>query len=162
MIAFRRHRLLAVLLLCCVLPAAAAEVVAHPGHADASLTRSTLRGMFGMRLRAWPDGTPVRVFVLDDTEALHQAFCESVLQMFPYQLRQNWDRLLYSGTGQVPTVVHSEEEMLRRVASTPGAIGYVGTYSAPPRPAPAKTVAGKARPPEILPAADPIKVIHVR
>jgi hypothetical protein len=46
------------------------------------------------------------------------------LQLFPYQLRRAWDRQLFSGTGQAPTVVADEQEMLRRVAATPGAIGY--------------------------------------
>ena len=36
-----------------------------------------------------------------------------------------WDRLVFSGTGQAPDTVTSTEEMLARVASTPGAIGYL-------------------------------------
>jgi hypothetical protein len=50
--------------------------------------------------------------------------------MFPYQLRRVWDRQLFSGTGQAPSVVTSQDEMLRRVAATPGAIGYVASLPA--------------------------------
>jgi hypothetical protein len=139
--------------------ASAAEVIAHGTQSEATLTRSALRGMFGMRLRAWPDGTPVRVFVLDDADPLHQEFCESVLEMFPYQLRQNWDRLLYSGTGQVPIVVHSEEEMVKRVADTAGGIGYVRSYK-PTRAA--KPAPKNAKSKEAPAAAEPVKVLHVR
>jgi hypothetical protein len=103
----------------------AAELIANQKGADADISRAFLRGMFGMRLRAWPDGTPVRVFVLADDSATHVAFCTEILQMYPYQLRQNWDRLVYSGTGQPPIQVGSEEELVRRVAETPGAVGYI-------------------------------------
>ncbi|MCU7958635.1 MAG: hypothetical protein KZQ58_01275 [gamma proteobacterium symbiont of Bathyaustriella thionipta] len=34
-------------------------------------------------------------------------------------------RLLFSGLGQAPIEVESEQEMLHRVEQTPGAIGYL-------------------------------------
>lgn len=106
-------------------PCLAAEVVVNAQQEQNSISRSLLRGMFGMRLRAWPDGTPVRVFVLEDNEPAHVEFCKSVLRVYPYQLRQDWDRLVYSGTGQQPIIVRSEAMLLSKVAETPGAIGYV-------------------------------------
>jgi hypothetical protein len=133
-------------------PAAAAEVVVNAARPEASLSRSLVRGMFGMRVRAWPDGAPVRVFVLADSDPLHQEFSKSVLQMYPYQLRQNWDRLLYSGTGQPPVLVSSEAELLQRVAETPGAIGYVRAL---PKSDPNSTRPGSE------PAAN-VKVLNVR
>ena len=140
-------------------PAGAVDVIAHPSHADDGIARAQLRGVFGMRVRAWPDGTPVRVFVLADDSSVHTEFSKAILQMYPYQLRQNWDRLLYSGTGQPPIQVGSEEEMLRRVAETPGAIGYVEQYRPAAASPAAKPVRGRAAPsPE--PAA--VRVLNVR
>jgi len=73
-------------------------------------------------------------------------FCKQILGVFPHQYRAAWDRLVYSGTGQAPlevaseeemharlagtrgearVVVGSEEEMRARVAGTSGAIGYL-------------------------------------
>lgn len=109
--------------------AAAADVVANRDATYSEISRPFLRGMFGMRVRAWPDGTPVRVYVLPDSHSTHVEFCTEVLQMYPYQLRQNWDRLVYSGTGQPPVEVATPEELLRRVAETPGAIGYLGAQN---------------------------------
>lgn len=137
-------------------PGSAADVIAHPGYPEPHIARPLLRGVFGMRIRAWPDGTPVRVFVLEDSHPVHQEFAKSVLQMYPYQLRQNWDRLLYSGTGQPPIVVASEEELLRRVAETPGGIGYLSEYRPPVPPPPSKSKT-PAKPPAAI-----VKVLHVR
>lgn len=141
--------------------AGAADVIANPAYPQGDIARSLLRGVFGMRVRAWPDGRPVRVFVLADDSPVHQDFTKSQLQMYPYQLRQNWDRLLYSGTGQPPIVVTSEQEMIRRVAETPGAIGYVGRYEAPPAPA-AKPAKGRKAPAPASPPPPPVKVLHVQ
>lgn len=101
------------------------EVIVHPGVGVRHLSRNSLRAIFGMRLRAWQDGSPVRVFVLPDDASLHNLFAKEKLSIFPYQLRSAWDRLIFSGTGQAPFLVNSEEEMRIRVATTPGAIGYL-------------------------------------
>lgn len=101
------------------------ETVVHPGVSTGHLSRNLLRSIFSMRLRTWQDGQPIRVFVLPDNAPLHSAFAKQELNIFPYQLRSAWDRLVYSGTGQAPFIVHNEEEMYARIISTPGAIGYL-------------------------------------
>jgi hypothetical protein len=101
------------------------EAIVHPAVNFQQLSRNSLRAIFGMRQRAWPDGSPIRVFVLPDDAQLHNRFAKEKLNIFPYQLRSAWDRLIFTGTGQAPFLVNSEEEMRARVASTPGAIGYL-------------------------------------
>ena len=101
------------------------EVITHPGINEKFLSRSALRAIFGMRTHTWPDGTAIKVFVMPDEAPLHAVFSKEKLNVFPYQLRAAWDRLVFSGTGQAPETVTSPEEMLAKVASTPGAIGYL-------------------------------------
>lgn len=101
------------------------EIVTHSGVSEKTLSKGSLRAIFGMRQYAWPDGTAVKVFVLPDDAPLHAAFSKEKLNVFPYQLRSAWDRLVFSGTGQAPETVASLDEMLARIASTPGAIGYL-------------------------------------
>lgn len=100
-------------------------VIVNPTLVDLQLSKTTLRAIFAMRISQWPDGTPVNVFVLDDEHPLHIHFCKSLLGMFPYQLRRIWDQQAFSGTGIKPSRVNNEAEMRRRVANTPGAIGYI-------------------------------------
>lgn len=103
----------------------AVEIISHPDVTARELSVSTARAMFGMRQTVWPDGTPVRVFVLPEQNSLHGSFCKEILNLYPYQLSQSWNRLVYSGTGQAPTIVASEQDMLAKVAAIPGAIGYI-------------------------------------
>lgn len=104
---------------------AGVDIITSPEIVAAPLDRAQVRSIFSMRLRQWPDGRAVRVFVLPDQHALHVQFCREQLGTYPYVLRSTWDRLVYTGTGVAPEVVGSEKEMRQRVLHTPGAIGYV-------------------------------------
>ncbi|HBA66818.1 hypothetical protein EQU24_10310 [Methylotuvimicrobium buryatense] len=90
-----------------------------------SVSRNGLSAIFRMRLRQWQDGSPITVFVLRDNNPLHQQFCKQVLNVFPHQMRRSWNKLVFSGTGQAPVTVASKDEMVDKIASTPGAIGYL-------------------------------------
>lgn len=103
----------------------AADVIVSPSLRGMQLDRSILRAVFTMRLRQWPDGSPVRVFVLPDDNPLSDQFYRERLGMYSYVLRQAWDRMVFTGTGFAPTVVESEERMRELVRTTPGAIGFV-------------------------------------
>lgn len=105
--------------------AGAAQVVVHEGVARQYLGVAVARELFTMRLSHWSDGTPVQVLVLPDAHPLHREFCKGSLNLYPVQLRRVWERRRYSGEGAQPFEVKSVEEMRRRVAETPGAIGYL-------------------------------------
>ena len=107
------------------IPAATIKVISSPEHAAAAQDRDFLRALFTMRIRQWPDGQPARIFVFSDSNPLQDEFCREILGTYPYVLRAAWDRLVFTGTGLAPVVVKSVAEMQRRVADTPGAIGYV-------------------------------------
>ena len=100
-------------------------LIAHPQVANTALTRDTTRAIFAMRQRSWPDGQAVRVFVLPNNHPVHARFAKERLTVYPHQLQLAWDRMVFSGTGQAPSQVDNQIEMLERVATTPGALGYL-------------------------------------
>lgn len=114
------------------------QVIVSPSLAKVTLDRSLLRAVFTMRVREWPDGTPVRVFVLPDDNPLSDQFYRERLGMYSYVLRRAWDRMVFTGTGFAPTVVRSEDEMIERVRGTPGAIGFVRKHAASSQNRPAR------------------------
>ncbi|MBK1692488.1 hypothetical protein [Ectothiorhodospira mobilis] len=103
-------------------------VIAHASLGVDSVSPAVLRAVFSMRLQSLR-GQRLTVFVLDPRSPVHERFSKEVLGVFPYQLQHAWNRAVFSGTGAAPMVLGTEAEMLRRVAETAGAIGYV---SAPP------------------------------
>ena len=109
------------------LRAAELTLALHPPPDISSLTLNQARSIFSMRIRMWPDGTPITVFVLPDDNPNHNDFVRGLLTLLPHQLKRNWDRLVYTGIGQAPIEVANEEEMLERLRNTPGGIGYIET-----------------------------------
>jgi hypothetical protein len=101
------------------------DIIANRSVNVNALSLASARAIFGMRQVKWPNGAPIRVFVMPDDHAIHGALCKERLNLFPYQLRQSWDRMVYSGMAQAPSEVSNEEDMLEKIAVTPGAIGYV-------------------------------------
>lgn len=100
-------------------------VISNSSSQMESISVTNLRSIFAMRSRHWSKGVSVEVFVLPDDHPTHVSFAKVVLRTFPYNLRRLWDRRVYSGTGQLPHLVQSEEEMLERVRTTPNAVGYI-------------------------------------
>ncbi len=90
-----------------------------------TLNRNRLRAIYSMRLRTWPDGQSIKVLAFPTSSPLHRRFCVELLRIFPYQLQNAWNRLIFSGLGQAPLLVRSRDEMERRVADEMGAIGYL-------------------------------------
>ncbi len=100
------------------------ELVVNDELPQQVISRQELLAIYTMRQRHWPDGTPITVFMLDNSELLKQ-FCKKRLKIFPHQLRTRWDRLVYSGTGNAPSEVFSEDELIRKIANNRGAIGFI-------------------------------------
>nr|WP_183326246.1 hypothetical protein [Halomonas cerina] len=100
-------------------------LVANDGVETHHLTRDTTRAIFAMRQRTWPDGQAVRVFVLNNDHPVHGRFVKERLSVYPHQLQLAWDRVVFSGMGQAPNRVRDQQEMLERIAETPGALGYL-------------------------------------
>lgn len=100
-------------------------LVAHPDVNTRHLKRDTTRAIFAMRQRTWPEGQAVRVFVLDNSHPVHARFAKEQLDVYPHQLQLAWDRMVFSGTGQAPNRVRDQAAMRERIATIPGALGYL-------------------------------------
>lgn len=117
--------LLGLALACCA-PANAARAVVNAVQPDDEIAdRSDLRAVFTLRKRLWSSGAPVTVYVLPDAHPVHDEFVKTRLHLYPYQLRQIWNRLVFSGTGVAPVELQTEGEIIEAVRNNPNAIGYV-------------------------------------
>ncbi|MGR9086132.1 MAG: hypothetical protein ACU841_03550 [Gammaproteobacteria bacterium] len=90
-----------------------------------SISKNGLSAIFKMRLSHWSDGTSVTVYVLPDDHSLHKLFCKHILNVFPHQMRKNWNKLVFSGTGQAPILLENKDVMIEKLRTTPGAVGYL-------------------------------------
>jgi ABC-type phosphate transport system substrate-binding protein len=103
---------------------ASAGIIVNTDVEERSISVASLRNIYTLRQTLWPNRQPIVVFVLPDDSPAHVAFAKEKLGLYPYRLRQTWDRMSFSGMASAPIQVNDENEMRARVRATPGAIGY--------------------------------------
>lgn len=134
-------RLLASLLaLGCLLalwPARAAQaetlaVIVPQSHGGGIVEPVELSLIYWRKKLYWKDGKRIQPVNLASENPLRRQFSRTVLGSLPETQTEYWNIQYYHGISP-PHVVNSQEAMLRFVAETPGAIGYVGACVADSR-----------------------------
>jgi ABC-type phosphate transport system substrate-binding protein len=118
--------LLVVLEAAFVAPASSAEVavIAHPSVPVHQMSSAELLDLYSGDVRQWRNGAPVVVLDLKPKSGIKDAFY-GYLGKSSSRMKSIWMKNLLSGEGQPPEALASETEMLQKVASTRGAIGYI-------------------------------------
>lgn len=102
----------------------ALAVITSPEQTLKSLSKSELSLIFWRKKLFWPNHKRIRPVNFNSDHPARQAFSIRVLNSLPESQTDYWNGLYYHGVSP-PHVVHSTEAMLRTVAETAGAIGYV-------------------------------------
>jgi hypothetical protein len=100
------------------------SVIMAPGAAQPKLNRDDLALIFKRQKRFWEDGQHVQPVNLSANHPLRRAFSMQIFGRGPEDLEDYWRDMYFHGV-LPPYVLASEEAVIRFVASTPGAIGYV-------------------------------------
>ena len=107
-------------------PLALAEVVVigNPAGPD-SISSNQVRDLYLNRSKALPDGQNAKPFELPEGNAIRGEFHNKVTGRNDAQLKAFWSQQVFTGRGQPPEEAGNPSAMKARVASTPGAIGYI-------------------------------------
>ena len=85
---------------------------------------SVLLDIFSMNIRKWNNDAPIIVFGLKGNSEIDSAFY-AYLGKKPLDMKKLWMRLQLSGEGKAPTMFTSEDDLVKKIAATPGAIGFI-------------------------------------
>lgn len=107
---------------------AIAVVVGHNMAPPEPVTTTIVLGMFARKRLFWSDHSTVVPVNLAASHPIRRAFSLWVFRKTPEQLQDYWNDQYFHGV-LPPPVFASEEAVLRFVASTPGAVGYVSSCS---------------------------------
>jgi len=123
-------------LLTCILlaltPLAASAQVAVVANNSVPLTsvdETSLLDLYTGEVKMWNDGGTVVLLDLKPKSAVKELFY-SYLGMRPSRMKSIWMKNMLAGEGDPPQGFDTENALLEHVASTPGAIGYVGAAKA--------------------------------
>lgn len=126
---FRLHALVVCGLLCAGFGSVRAEslkivLIAAPQAPRLAFDRYTLRNVFLKKIFVDRGGQPLIPVNLPAGSPLREAFAREVIHLPGTQQDDYWNRQYFQGVSP-PYVLASQEAVVRFVAATPGAIGYV-------------------------------------
>lgn len=104
--------------------AAPLVVIVAPKHAEVRFDRAELALIYERKHLYWPGGGRIQPVNLPAQHPLRLAFSQAVLGTEPAALERYWNEQYFHGV-LPPYVLASGEAMLRFVAETPSAIGYL-------------------------------------
>lgn len=99
-------------------------VITAPSRPAIAFNRANLQDIFLKRIQVDDNGNPLLALNLPADDPLREAFSLDVLGRRPGGMQRYWTEQYFHGVSP-PFVVRSPEAMLRYVAETPGAVGYL-------------------------------------
>ena len=102
------------------------KVIVNTAIRSASISDSELRSVFLLQRKTLKDGTAVEP-VLQKRGPVHDAFCRHFLSRDGEEIRIYYDGIVFTGKGSMPKQLNSDADVVKYVARTPGAIGYVSS-----------------------------------
>ena len=105
---------------------------------NATLDDETISSLFLGQARSFPGGGEVTPINQKDSSGAAQEFTTQYLKKTAPQLRAYWAKQVFTGTGRPPKELEGDEAVMKFVAATPGAIGYVDSAKLGPGVKPAK------------------------
>jgi ABC-type phosphate transport system substrate-binding protein len=100
-------------------------VIVHKDAPIDTLDQAQIRDMYSYDVTAWSNKVPVTIFDLKLQSEVREAFYK-FLGTSSSRMKSIWLKKLLMGEGDPPEALKSEEEMVKKVGKTPGAIGFVG------------------------------------
>lgn len=104
--------------------AAQVVVIAHPSVKKDTITRAELLDFYSRDIRLWDDGKPVIVFDLKPKSEVKETFYKYLGKSIS-RMKSIWMKKMLSGEGDPPEALETEEAVVKKVAATPGSIGFV-------------------------------------
>lgn len=151
-----RRSLFALLLLSATMLCAAAEpviaVIVPAARAGSALDGDGIAQVYKRKRLLWPDGRRMQPVNLPADHPLRRRFNDALLQLSPEALEEYWNEQYFHGI-RPPHVVASEAAVLRFVADTSNAIGYLPYCAMDQRVRPLLLISAEGR---LLPPDTPV------
>jgi len=97
-----------------------------------TITKKELADIFKQKKTLWGDNEKLSVVLLEGGET-HKLFLKTYLGKTPIQYTLYWKKLVFTGKGNIPITFRTEKNLMKHVALTGGAIGYISNKIKPHR-----------------------------
>lgn len=100
-------------------------VITHPSVGVKELSRDDVMRIFLGKSKTFPNDKQAVPVIPKESSETRKKFESSVFQKTPVQIKAYWTRLLFTGRGNPPQTLETDEAIRQRVAENPSAIGYI-------------------------------------
>ena len=121
-----KYLLTALMLLLASQSYAQVAVIANKSVPDNAIKINKVDDIYSLRTKAWDDGKAVVPVTIKADNAETQKFFGAFGKSF-LEIKKLWMRAQLTGEGQPPVSVDSDDEVIAKVESTPGAIGFISS-----------------------------------
>jgi len=105
------------------------HIVVHPGNPVMTLRRADVAELFLKKVKRWKHSIDVEPVDQSERSAVRAEFAKSVLGRSTGDLRAYWEQQVMNGGANPPRVRATDDEVIRHIQQTPGAIGYVSAQA---------------------------------
>lgn len=121
-----KHLLVALLYAGTMIPAWADPVVIVNPKMTARITPADVRNIFLGNTKSFPDGS-IAIPVTLRNGKIRDDFFAQTLGKTETQYKAIWSRLMFTGTGQPPRELDTEDEIKKLISLNPNIIGFIDT-----------------------------------
>lgn len=100
-------------------------VIVHPSNPAAALDRKFVADAFLKKVTRWPNGDVIRPADLAPDSPARARFSDDVLNRSVAAVKSYWQQMIFSGRDVPPPELASDADVVKYVAASTGAIGYV-------------------------------------
>jgi ABC-type phosphate transport system substrate-binding protein len=99
-------------------------VIANKSVSESAISASKLADIYLLKAKTWSNGKAmVPITIKSDNETVQKFF--GSMGKSSMEMKKIWMKLQLTGEGQAPEAAGSEDEVVEKVASTPGAVGFI-------------------------------------
>lgn len=108
---------------------AGVAVITHPGVKEIGLSKNKLAQIYLGKIKNYSNGRTIKAVDLPKSSPAHKKFYKSVVKKSSSAVKRHWSKLKFTGKGKPPKELSNPRDVVKWVATTEGAIGYIdGKY----------------------------------
>jgi ABC-type phosphate transport system substrate-binding protein len=106
------------------------QLIANTKVPTDSVDRKFLADTFFKKITHWPEDGVIQPVDQKPESTVRRKFSEDVLGKSVMGVKNYWQQLIFSGADVPPPELGNDDEVIRFVSKTPGAIGYISSAAA--------------------------------
>ncbi|PAJ75612.1 phosphate ABC transporter substrate-binding protein [Pseudoalteromonas sp. NBT06-2] len=103
-------------------------VIVHPSNSNA-IDATVIKKIFTGKSKSFSDGSKVSPVSQSASSVVAAEFNKKALKKSSSQLKAYWSKLVFTGKGTPPKELSNDADVLKHIASTPNAIGFISVDS---------------------------------